>query len=91
MKSRSHLSPNEIRVGPHLVAVPRWRTGTFGFICGGLSGVDDNGCSVDFGDLEFNGGLNRPADIERSYGVFIELKSAVYAEPHFRVLVGVAF
>lgn len=62
---------------------------TLGFSHRGFS-VDD-GRSFDFDDLDFNGGLTLLAGVEKPSGVFIELKSTIYTDPHLRLLVGFTF
>ena len=46
---------------------------------------------IDFGDFEFNGGLNVLAGMEFRSGVFFEVKGTVYTSPHLRLLVGYTF
>jgi len=47
--------------------------------------------SFDFGEFDFNGGLNLLAGVERPRGAFIELKTSVYTDPHMRLLFGFTF
>lgn len=46
---------------------------------------------IDFGDFNYNTGLNVLAGVEFRSGVFFEVKSTVYASPHLRLLVGYTF
>jgi hypothetical protein len=50
---------------------------------------EDNG--VDFGDFDFDGGLNVLAGMEFRSGLFFEAKTTVYASPHLRLIVGYTF
>jgi hypothetical protein len=63
---------------------------TLGFSHRGFSAETD-GRSFDFGDFGSNGGLNVLIGLEKPNGVFIELKSTVYTDPHLRLLFGVTF
>ena len=47
-----------------------------------LTGEDD---PIDFGDFNFNGGLNILAGMEFRSGAFFEIKTTVYAAPHLRL------
>jgi hypothetical protein len=49
------------------------------------------GEGIDFGDFDFEGGLNLLTGIEFRSGVFFEAKATVYASPHFRLIVGYTF
>ncbi len=64
---------------------------TLGFSHRGFSTETSDGRSFDFGDFSFNGGINLLAGFERPSGVFIELKTTVYTDPHLRLLFGVTF
>jgi hypothetical protein len=46
---------------------------------------------VDFGDFDFEAGLNVFAGVEFRNGVFVETKTTVYASPHLRIIVGYSF
>jgi hypothetical protein len=50
---------------------------------------EENG--IDFGDFEFDGGLNVLAGVAFRGGVFMEIKSTVWASPHLRVIFGYSF
>jgi hypothetical protein len=47
--------------------------------------------SFDFGNFDFNGGLNLLGGVEKPNGPFIELKATIYADPHVRLLFGITF
>jgi hypothetical protein len=64
---------------------------TLGFSHRGFSTAASDGRSFDFGDFSFNGGINLLAGFEKPSGVFIELKTTVYTDPHLRLLFGVTF
>jgi hypothetical protein len=46
---------------------------------------------VDFGELDFEAGLNILAGVEYRSGLFFEMKTTVYSSPHLRLLVGYSF
>jgi hypothetical protein len=46
---------------------------------------------IDFGDFEFDGGLNVLAGVSFRSGVFMEIKSTVWASPHLRFIFGYSF
>jgi hypothetical protein len=46
---------------------------------------------IDFGEFDFNTGLNVLAGVEFRSGVFVEMKTTVYASPHLRLIVGYTF
>jgi hypothetical protein len=62
-----------------------------GFSHRGFDTELDNGRSFDFGDFNFNGGVNLLVGVERPSGAFIELKTTVYSDPHMRLLFGFTF
>jgi hypothetical protein len=64
---------------------------TFGFSHKGFSTPTGSERSFDFGDFDFHAGLNLLAGFEKPSGVFIELKSTIYTDPHLRLLVGYSF
>ena len=47
--------------------------------------------SIDFGDFNYDGGLNILAGMEFRSGLFFEVKTTVYAAPHLRLIVGYTF
>ena len=52
-------------------------------------GEGDDG--IDFGDFEYDTGLNVLLGMEFRNGLFFEMKSTVYASPHLRLIVGYTF
>jgi hypothetical protein len=64
---------------------------TLGFGHRGISTETSNGRSFDFGEYRFNRGMNLLIGVEKPNGVFIELKSTIYTDPHVRLLFGVTF
>lgn len=52
------------------------------------TGVDED---IDFGDFEFDGGLNILTGIQYRSGLFFEVKTTVWASPHLRLIVGYTF
>ena len=53
-----------------------------------FTGVDE---PIDFGDFNFDVGLNILAGMEFRSGMFFEVKTTVYAEPHLRLIFGYTF
>jgi hypothetical protein len=64
---------------------------SFGFSHRGFSTPTGSDRSFDFGDFDFHAGLNLLAGFEKPSGVFVELKSTIYTDPHLRLLVGYSF
>jgi len=62
-----------------------------GFSHLGFSTPEGSSRTFDFGDYNFNGGLNLLAGVERPSGAFIELKTSIYTDPHMRLLFGFTF
>jgi hypothetical protein len=62
-----------------------------GFSHRGFSTTTGDGRSFNFGDFDFNGGLNLLAGVEKPNGTFVELKTTVYSDPHLRLLFGFTF
>jgi hypothetical protein len=53
-----------------------------------FTGVEE---PIDFGDFDFDVGLNILAGMEFRSGLFFEVKSTVYAQPHLRLILGYTF
>jgi hypothetical protein len=47
--------------------------------------------SIDFGEFDFQAGLNILTGVEFRSGLFVEVKTTVYAGPHMRLAVGYSF
>ena len=63
---------------------------TLGFGHQGFSGTSD-GRTFDFSQFTFHSGVNLLVGFEKPSGVFVELKSSVYTDPHLRLLFGFTF
>jgi hypothetical protein len=64
---------------------------TLGFSHLGFSTPEGTDRSFNFGDFNFNAGINLLAGLERPSGAFLEIKSTIYTDPHFRLLFGFTF
>jgi hypothetical protein len=53
--------------------------------------AQSGGRTIDFGEFDWHTGLNVLTGIEYRSGMFVEFKTAAYATPHFRMMIGYNF
>jgi hypothetical protein len=63
----------------------------FGLSHRGFETDDDDTGRFDFGDTDFNGGLNFIAGARSQRGVFFELKATAYGVSNIRLMAGFNF
>lgn len=53
--------------------------------------AESGGRDIDFGEFEWQTGLNVLTGLEYRNGMFLEFKATAYATPHFRMMIGYSF